>query len=210
MNDVKCEGICYDCPNKGTTDFCTNEEKKYEIIIQTIKRANNEWDKPKFWINVDWEIKDVVAMKAWKRAVEWLNDNGYDVSSVSYKEWIRYDDKGNPWKDCGYHTGTAYIRKMNKKKQSEDIKTEYILCAAISIPVEGKEEPVVIGGYRHSSCFISALNLECISYKTPYEDGFITSTGRFVDCKEAKEIARNANQLLREPLYDELMSEDIY
>lgn len=88
--------------------------------------------------------------------------------------------------------------------------TEYILCAAISLPIRDNEPPVVIGGYRHGDCFSTAINMGYSNYISQDKQGFITSTGRFVDRKEAKIIARNANQLLRESVCENLISEDIY
>lgn len=88
--------------------------------------------------------------------------------------------------------------------------SEYILCAAISLPIRDNEPPIVIGGYRHGDCFATAINMGCSNYISQNKQGFITSTGRFVDRKEAKVIARNANQLLRDSVFENLISEDIY
>lgn len=88
--------------------------------------------------------------------------------------------------------------------------SEYILCAAISLSIRDNEPPIVIGGYRHGDCFTTAINMGYANYISQDKQGFITSTGRFVDRKEAKVIARNANQLLRDSVFENLISEDIY
>lgn len=87
---------------------------------------------------------------------------------------------------------------------------EYILCAAIKLSVKENEPSVIVGGYRHKDCIESAIRLGYTHYISQNEQGFITSTGRFVDRKEAKNIARTAKQLIRDSNNEKLMSEDIY
>ncbi len=109
-----CDGVCYDCPNKWTTTFCGNEDEKYNVIMRSIKRAMEEHSNKKFWIAVDWEEKDEVAMRAWKRAEAWLNENGYTCSNITYRSWIMHSVEGKPVLDCGRSHGTAYIRKSER------------------------------------------------------------------------------------------------
>lgn len=87
---------------------------------------------------------------------------------------------------------------------------EYILCAAIALSIKDNESPIIIGGYRHGNCFDTAIKLGWAKRITQEEQGFITSIGRFVGREEAKEIARNAGQLIRESGFKQLISEDIY
>lgn len=109
--EIDCNGVCYDCPNKWTTTHCGNEDKKYNVIIDKIKRVINEYGDKKFWISVNWDETDAIAMRAWERAKKWLKDNGYKCTGVTYREWIQYRTDGKPCIDIGCHHGTAYIRK---------------------------------------------------------------------------------------------------
>ena len=88
--------------------------------------------------------------------------------------------------------------------------SEYILCAAISLPIRDNEPPIIIGGFRHGDCMTNAIKMGYLNYISQDEQGFLTSKGRFVDRKEAKIIAKNANQLLRDSIFENLISEDIY
>ena len=56
----------------------------------------------------------------------------------------------------------------------------------------------------------NAIKMGYLNYISQDEQGFLTSKGRFVDRKEAKIIAKNANQLLRDSIFENLISEDIY
>ena len=87
--------------------------------------------------------------------------------------------------------------------------SEYILCAAISLPIRDNEPPIIIGGYRHGDCFTTAINMGYSNYISKNKQGFITSKGRFVDRKEAKIIAKKANQLLRDSIFKDLIIEDM-
>lgn len=97
---------------------------------------------------------------------------------------------------------------------------EYILCAAVWFK-NGKEyehQPVniqmgfVVCGQRHHNCFmtysiIKNKNIKQSSYGTVIQ-GFLTSNNRFVDRKEAGEIAFMAEQINK--LTHCLFSEDLY
>ena len=104
---------------------------------------------------------------------------------------------------------------------------EYILCAAIwckEIPLK-KEIPqvlpkncdkgIVVTGHRHGQCIwtIGCLTgLRCVSNAPDGVgeniQGFLTNTNRFVDRKEAGQIAFTAGQT--EELKTTLYSEDLY
>lgn len=86
--------------------------------------------------------------------------------------------------------------------------TEYILCAAIKITIN--DETIIISGYRHGDCFNIVHKLCPNKYINQDEQGFLTSSGRFVDRIEAKKIAKQANQLIRDSIFSKLISEDIY
>jgi hypothetical protein len=109
----------------------------------------------------------------------------------------------------------------------EDKPKEYILCAAIwykEIPLKKNIEEVlpkncnkglVVLGHRHTQCmwtmgcltgFRSVTNAPDAAGE--YEQGFLTNTNRFVNRKEAAEIAFNSNQITNQK--NELYSEDLY
>lgn len=90
---------------------------------------------------------------------------------------------------------------------------EKIICAAIKL-----EDGRIFYGHRHHNCRdakYDALswthNREQIT-KIKYEEGFITSQGRFVSREEALVIALQNNQVLdiSEIRGDRLYSEDLY
>ena len=74
----------------------------------------------------------------------------------------------------------------------------------------GIKEGFVIAGFRHPLVIQSAKAWKEKGYKC-VEEGFITSYGRFVDRKEAYEIAKNVGQINYEKLSgDILFSEDVF
>lgn len=99
---------------------------------------------------------------------------------------------------------------------------EKILCAAIWIDdgvstyvhqPENIKQGFVVMGYRHCNCFTTLAMLQGLQVlkkesQKEAEKGFITSTNRFVNRKEAVEIARNANQVPSHLTI--LYSEDLY
>lgn len=97
------------------------------------------------------------------------------------------------------------------------INEEYIICAAIHLKTEDvfPHQPIniknglVVCGRRHHNCFtiISNLDSDFLEVKDK-KQGFVTSKDRFVDRKEAGEIAFKAGQI--EKITNLLMSEDIY
>jgi hypothetical protein len=103
--------------------------------------------------------------------------------------------------------------------------TEYILCAAIWFN-DGKEyvhQPkniktgFVVCGRRHHNCFAIYAAMKSLrgtkdadidNFPKAAEQGFLTSTDRFVDREEAAEIAWRQKQIERRP--KRLFSEDLY
>lgn len=85
--------------------------------------------------------------------------------------------------------------------------TETIEASAIC--VEGIVYSVPRPG-RHHDVFKVMPRQQALSSHID-DQGFVTSTGRFVDRKEAAEIARAANQLIREPTPSYMLtSEDVW
>ena len=70
---------------------------------------------------------------------------------------------------------------------------ERILCAAIHNPDEKNliGEPLVYCGFRHSDIMMQSRLVS----RNPLNQGFITTTGRFVDRIEALQIAIKCNQV---------------
>ena len=103
------------------------------------------------------------------------------------------------------------------------ISTPYIICAAIWFKDSNKysHQPknvdigLVVCGRRHHNCFLTAFELnggkriEGLSEANAKAvQGFLTSDDRFVDRKEAGQIAFDAGQIPK--LTDCLLSEDLY
>ena len=97
---------------------------------------------------------------------------------------------------------------------------EHILCAAIWYDdgIERAHLPrniktgIVACGWRHGNCFtvLNAMfpNREYIGHTVGDNQGFLTSKGRYVNRKEAGDIAFKAGQISKEN--DFLFSEDLY
>lgn len=112
---------------------------------------------------------------------------------------------------------------MDEKESHEVIypeaaaKQEYIICAAIHFDDKLKHEHqpsnitsgYVVCGRRHHNVFVTA-NIICFGNVKPNPDkqGFLTSKDRFVNRKEAGDIAFAAGQIT-EPT-NCLFSEDLY
>lgn len=74
----------------------------------------------------------------------------------------------------------------------------------------GIKEGFVLAGFRHPLVIQAAKAWKEKGYKC-VEEGFITSYGRFVDRKEAFEIAKNVGQINSEEIHREcLISEDVF
>lgn len=95
-------------------------------------------------------------------------------------------------------------------------KIEYILCAAIWFKNGKKHEHqpknietgFVVCGRRHHNCFLTtSLVKEFSEAKKTAEQGFLTSKDRFVDRKEAAQIAFERGQCKEKKI---LFSEDLY
>ena len=97
---------------------------------------------------------------------------------------------------------------------------EYIICSAIwyksqlwkpVYQVKNIDYGLVLCGRRHHNIIEIAKLLGGISTKDNTEQGFLTNTDRFVDRREAYDIAVAANQIINKyKTNNELYSEDIY
>lgn len=93
----------------------------------------------------------------------------------------------------------------------EEKKREYILCSAIHNPDEKDiaGEPLIYCGLRHNNILWQSKK---VSRRLKHQ-GFLTNKGRFVNRKEALEIAFNENQVHERDLKNPnigLFSEDLY
>lgn len=86
---------------------------------------------------------------------------------------------------------------------------EKILCAAIRTPgwYDMAEKEMIHCGFRHCNILWQDERIS----RSPYDQGFLTSRGRFVTREEAAIIAINAKQIEKcEYVDDKLFSEDLY
>jgi len=109
-----------------------------------------------------------------------------------------------------------------------DTGEEYILCAAIwykDLPTQrllpkNVDKGIVVCGHRHGHCIDIMRSLGTLRSVTfgpdsvgEHEQGFLTSTNRFVDRLEAAEVAVSQGQVWRNFLINPkvgLFSEDLY
>lgn len=102
-----------------------------------------------------------------------------------------------------------FCPKCGYEARVRDLRWEICICAAWKT-----EEGPIIRGHRHPHCRDSALSMGLHPIGNMSAQGFITSTGRFVDRKEGARLQReacawNARTGLR--FQGEcLMSEDLY
>lgn len=118
------------------------------------------------------------------------------------KEWWhdeKYWEHGTPCliEDPDWPDIPAIITEAQRRERNKEI----IICAAIKL--NGK----IYRGNRHSDCYRSAIN------PIGEEEGFITSTGRFVSREEAKKIHEKSGIAPFHGEYEDetrLFSEDLY
>lgn len=75
---------------------------------------------------------------------------------------------------------------------------EMIRSAAIEYHLKGEDTPRYMEGANHAQCIETFSFMELFSSKrnmSKEKQGFMTTTGRFVDRIEAYQIAKAANQL---------------
>ena len=117
-----------------------------------------------------------------------------------------------------------FIKLLNQKREYIDI-PERIVCSVCQVFVDtrdgtnedGSEIIHSVYGLRHYDSFMhKQLDELEKNYKYPlldWEQGFLTNKRRFVGRKEAMEIAKTQNQVIRlsgSPNSDILFSEDLY
>ena len=117
-----------------------------------------------------------------------------------------------------------FIKLLNQKREYVDI-PERIVCSACQVFVDerdgtnedGSEITHTVYGLRHYDPFmrkqIKELEKQYNYALLDWEQGFLTNKGRFVDRKEAMEIAKEQGQIIRlsgSPNANILFSEDLY
>lgn len=107
----------------------------------------------------------------------------------------------------------VYEKYLHPRNHPKITTTEYIICSAVQIVSTGK----IYYGHRHPHC-IEAMNGE-LSWTMNRQEitavekvqGFITNQNRFVDRKEAWDIAEKAKQIVKQSGGEgTLYSEDLY
>lgn len=122
------------------------------------------------------------------------------------------------------------MESQTEKNTVDNIKDdrERVICAAIwykELPSQrllpkNVDKGIVVCGHRHGHCIDTMKSLGTLRTVTfgpdsvgEHEQGFLTNANRFVDRKEAVEIAVKAGQVYRNMLINPnvgLFSEDIY
>ena len=80
-------------------------------MLRTLDHVNDGL----FWIDIDFEESDTIAMAAYAKYLEFLDNCGMEPSKYgcSYREYIIKNDAGEPVIDGGYHNGTLYFHKKD-------------------------------------------------------------------------------------------------
>lgn len=104
-------------------------------------------------------------------------------------------------------------KKMKIPKVSEEVrKPEKIACAAVKFHTSDWEDDFfILTGKRHSDIMAQAIELGIT--KDDWEiavGGFITTRGRFLDRRRAKDFARGTGQIKSKTTKEVLYSEDIW
>lgn len=122
------------------------------------------------------------------------------------------------------YMNNEYPTPPSIKSNEEKVSTIYIICAAIWYQDGNKHEHqprnidsgFIVAGRRHHNCFITTYilngkeetheNIRNENWKIV--EGFLTSDDKFVNRRQAGEIAYNAKQTSK--LKEVLFSEDLY
>jgi len=142
------------------------------------------------------------------------------IASAASDVWNRFTtDKDVPsyekiledvqyWKDMSNrYTDQAEFYSLECVRLQKELK-EHCICAAVK-DVHGN----IMRGQRHSDCIQAILNRKSKPRKTSGSQGFITSTGRYINRVEGKKLQKEAG--IASVDYDgyrgnKLYSEDLY
>lgn len=98
-----------------------------------------------------------------------------------------------------------FLREKLTEAQIRTRREEIVICAAIKLK-DGR----IFRGHRHNDCLRAARGVASVSEVYDAVQGFITSQNRFVDRREAYNIAAYGNQVADEVMQRDLYSEDLY
>ena len=141
------------------------------------------------------KMNGVWVISQYTKAVGWIDD-------FMYEEEVTYEIDETP---------------ISPEPPKEVTDEERVVCAAIhwETNIEHAQQPqniktgIVFCGLRHSNCYgVMASIIQPRQYKKRSMQGFLTTKNRFVDRKEAGEIAFKSGQIKKET--DCLFSEDLY
>lgn len=124
---------------------------------------------------------------------------GVDQCDMMFDGPIDWEER--TWcQDRMFDTDVMYQRVRKTQKTPEKI-----VRAAVELPSGS-----LCLAARHADCMGAAMRSREVDRVTSDMQGFLTSEGRFVDRREAMEIAKKAKQLRCVPKRDYLMSEDLW
>lgn len=218
------------------------DQRIAQLISADAEFCKDRWDdsKPQMERNIYREMSNQVT--ATRQELQMLKKNlgmkennvapdmsVRDIAAESYKTDMAVfaEGCGKPFNTLAWHVFkrafdiASYRLKLPKKDEAElknipvpiDIKrssTEYIICSAV------RWNGTFICGRRHKDCYVIADALMGSGFleRERKHQGFMTSTGRFVNREEAFQIAKECKQIVHK-MFDEdatgsLTSEDLF
>lgn len=189
------------CPSMSTL-YLDDEGKKFRSRIVAAMKE---------YASLQTEVKETE-----KTAFDFLKANGIIRQLDTRVEVIQCNYLGliNVMNEYAVH----YKNRVSKP-ESEESQTEKIICAAVWFQ-DGQTTYIhqpknissgyVVAGRRHHNCFTLHAMLTGVGQKAESVQGFLTDTDRFVDRKEAMEIAKQSGQVPKSQSFEELYSEDLY
>ena len=191
MNGIKKLHI-HDSKTKSIIDIDINAYDMIRIIEENITRQNNII------------IEETIGIL---KSIGRNTTSKYEITNkeINEKETI---------KKCSIIEDKSDDIVFNDEWNDMDIR---VLCAAVYVD-DNKEYPnqpgniktgYVVCGYRHHNCLFICNSIDKQNKKNKIIQGFLTSDNRFVDRKEALEIAKLSKQV-DGTIMSVLLSEDLY
>lgn len=163
----------------------------------------------------DNKMKEIKPINHSMGKVEIINISTENVEIMNYNmEFIKskLQKTSDEWRQAFIDKRFELINLQKSRKN------EYIICAAVyykndqerGCDSDDKKTGFPVCGRRHSDCYIVLFKIvpsENVNKGNAVE-GFMTSTGRFVNRKEAVKIAFDVKQIKEQA--DILISEDLY
>ncbi len=202
--------------------------KRTDRLFTVLRENGKVVDLVQGRMDPDAEVVDVLDLVREVQSLRKRLDQAESVQEGSYWSWDSEGGNDIDSLSCPVVMEPDQIRDLMSRR----FKVEYILCAALYID-NGSDKParrshayprtgMMLCAWRHGDCYVPLQTItdrltpeERDEYDSTLEyclggryQGFLTSTGRFVDRKEAADIAYNAGQIA-EPL-PMLTSENLY